>query len=402
MRRVVAFAVCAIVGVGCTDNSTNNPPMAPHLRESDVAAIPPTMVATPAGLVPRKCVAEVPRGAKLHRDGTIENSDGSLIHLPAGCAAKAARRLAVVPPGDTGWVEYSLEYAGVSHTFREIDAVWMVPSDPDSSFNTSQTFYAFPAVEDSQYVIQPVLQYGYNQEFGGNYWSLAGWWAGGGPYSAHSTPIYVSPGDTIVGKIVPTLCAGGACDWDIYAIDQRTRDTTVLTGVDFPDDFNRAYGGVEEMYDLKNCGQYPWGGVRFTSIALYQDNGLITPSWAAHANSNGPACGFGVDTSSTTTFLADSSAPYQLVADGIDGPTQVDSGTVGTWYANLDHEGEPTYTWWWTGLVDESGSTAAATVTQSGYLTLHVVDQVPDTAVDSIFVTACLTRLHNCPEIVRR
>ncbi|MGA9838409.1 MAG: hypothetical protein WBQ26_13945 [Gemmatimonadaceae bacterium] len=370
--------------------------------------MPSGMVRTPFGLYPQGCVIEVPRGATWHPDGSVQHADGSITR-PVGCAAamndtiKSSGhpwRPPLLPPADNGWIEDSKEYAAVGHTFREIDADWGVPSNPDSSYSGGDLLYTFPAIEDPSYILQPVLQWGYNNSFGGNYWSFTNWWVGAHVLGYSASIVYPNPGDSLRGRIVPITCGGGGCDWELYSIDKTLRDTTIMTGADFDDDFKNGYGGVLEVYGLTNCGQFPWGGLKFTSIALYQDNGIITPSWGPEVDtSSSPQCGFGVDTTATTAFLAVSTAPYQLVAPYIDGPTQIDSGTVGFWDADLAHAGEPPYTWWWTGTLFGSGSSLSGSPTESGYLTLHVVDQVPDTAADSTYVTVCLPRLHNCPEI---
>ncbi len=69
-------------------------------------------------------------------------------------------------PVNNGWMEYAYYALASGHTFHQLNAGWRVPPAPAGSYSGTQTYYSFPGLENGSYIIQPVVQYGYNGAFG--------------------------------------------------------------------------------------------------------------------------------------------------------------------------------------------------------------------------------------------
>jgi len=145
------------------------------------------LVATPAGWFHRSCVHEIPNGAHFDaRTRLVKRLDGTTFEIPE-CQYPAypdypTRRSlhgSDGEPADTGWVEYAYDYLGASNNYAHLTASWKVPNPPTGSYSGIQAFYSFPGLEniddDTVYILQPVIQYGYNGDFGGSEWKGASW-----------------------------------------------------------------------------------------------------------------------------------------------------------------------------------------------------------------------------------
>ena len=161
--------------------------------------------------------------------------------------------------------------------------------------------YLFPGLEDSSDVVtilQPVL--GWNSDYA-NAWSIASWNCCASGTVWEGTPAAVSSGDVIWGVISNTCSAGtlSCATWNIAAFDMTGTGFSVLFNTSSQGQtFNWAFGGVLEVYNVANCGDYPYGG----SISFY-DEGLwdynleyiANPAWKVTKLSKGltPQCGYG-------------------------------------------------------------------------------------------------------------
>jgi hypothetical protein len=85
--------------------------------------------------------------------------------------------------------------------------------------------------------------------------------------------------------------------------------------VDDTSGFYYAVGGSLEVYDLTSCPDYPAGGTLLKGISLYnQSNTKVTPSWTKNVQyMPTPACGFSVDTTTSTVTLHDDPGPAVYV-----------------------------------------------------------------------------------------
>jgi hypothetical protein len=210
-------------------------------------------------------------------------------------------------------------------SFGFLSAEWIVPPTPPS--NDGQTLYYFPGLEDIQDVVtivQPVL--GWNADFAGA-WGIASWncCASGTVYEA--TPQQVSPGDTILGYMFDTCSAGtvSCSSWDIVTWDLQNGKYSVLTNSSSQKQtFNWAFGGVLEVYNIKQCSDYPnnptgfTGGshsISFNAIGLYGNNlqQIANPKWTVGnflGSGPTPQCSYGVTVPSQVILTFGSGAPF--------------------------------------------------------------------------------------------
>lgn len=308
-------------------------------------------------------------------------------------ARHAGRRL--IPPTDTGWIEYADEYSGSGTSYRQLQEAWHVPQNPDGAYSGSKVYYTFPGLDNATYINQPVIQYGYNGAFGSTTgWVAASWHCNDGSSCSHSASATITSADSMSGVVSSSACSGGTCTWTITTLDV-TKDRRVVLTVDADDDnYRYADGGVIEAHGAFNsCRDFPPYGTKFTDISLSDQSGAVTPSWSTHVPSSpDPDCDFDVLTTSTTVRTAVNGLIIEL-----DGPTNVDSGDVNHWSGFIYKNGIPSYTWWWTGILTGSGSSIYGDPANSGELVVHAADQFPDTASDSIYVYVCDPAPAICP-----
>lgn len=226
----------------------------------------PGQVITPFGTIMNKSqVYEVKSGEFIDMVNISRNATGRPIKLPTY----------------NGWIEDAYYYKGSGIT--DYSGYWVVPSSPTS---TGSVIYLFIGLEPSSGtdILQPVLQWGNNGAFGGNYWTLASWYVTSSS-SAYSTPISANVGDTIYGRIYRPS-PSNPTNWVVNAID-ITRSTTTTLSTTASSTYTYSYVALEG-YDVNTCSQFP-GDTSFTDLYLYG----ITPSWTKEQRQTG--CGLGVD-----------------------------------------------------------------------------------------------------------
>src|SRR5450432_107082 len=200
---------------------SSNVTVAPVAANSGLSApagkvIPAGKVMVPGGrLVEKSCVFEVPDGATVNDTHDVFVS-GQLLHRNVPCTPQQMgysdgesawqNNNKVQPPSIShSWVTYSWAWATTisgKSFYNKLNAYWEVPSKP--AVAQYELLYYFPSFESNTEIVQPVLQYGYNGDFGGLGWTIAGWycWSSG----CHHSPGLggPNPGDTINGYIQMT------------------------------------------------------------------------------------------------------------------------------------------------------------------------------------------------------
>jgi hypothetical protein len=275
------------------------------------------------GLVHKSCLYEIPNGAAVESDGRIM-LDGKLLRKLEPCAHADAARLHsfrktdAQPPTVNGWVEDVESELPVNAYGRDwlryLGGKWKVPVNP--SWGGGLVFL-FNGAQDasSQAIIQPVLQWGDNGRFGGNYWMFAGWYGGplfGNNYG-YSTPINVSPNDVLNGFVYAFSCTeAGACSWAISAGDQTTGATTTMYSQSISVRMTLALSGALEAYNITDCNQLPGASAGysiFSGTTVYQPGqtwgqavqtvfngdcgqGASTPCWSDSTWAPTPNCGY--------------------------------------------------------------------------------------------------------------
>lgn len=165
-----------------------------------------------------------------HTNSVLEIDDGSDVFPSAIPFLGSVPNLrALRPRGPAGWLEAATFTP--SQPLGSMSVTFKVPEPP--RIRDQSLVYLFPGAEDGAMatILQPVLQWGYNNRFGGEYWSLACWHCDTNGWAYHSkVPVTVEAGDTITGSIVHSNRRADTCDWTISAIvnEGPSKQMTVL------------------------------------------------------------------------------------------------------------------------------------------------------------------------------
>jgi hypothetical protein len=318
-RHLTAVAGMALVIGSCGAPTEIDLPQgsdsAPPAPPAALSGAPPLgKVIIPGGrTVDRECVFEAPDDALVTFEGDVIVK-GKVIAHHAPCSPE---QMGMGKPGDSSsellaptishaWVEWSS--AANATYYAHLVANWTVPPAPTSTAN--KIIYLFPSFESSWHggeIIQPVLQYGGNGDFGGNYWTMASWYCYPNGCK-HSGAKNVNVGDLLQGNIDFVKPTGpSTVEYQITTRDQSTGvGTALLINTNGP--FNTVQGGALEVYGVSTCSQYPAAPlVQFYNEAIYDSTEtLVHPFWTGNVDSTlTPQCGYGVRTgisSNSTDF----------------------------------------------------------------------------------------------------
>jgi len=184
----------------------------------------------------------------------------------------------VKPALGTGWITYADWSNNSGHPISSFRTTWVVPPAPAT--NSGQLIYLFNGIQNSTMIYQPVLQWGNNGAFGGNYWVVASWYADGqGGQAAHTTPVNVHIGQVLVGLMTLTSQSSSGFTYNcqfqgIAGTSLPIQNVQQLTWC----------AETLEAYNLQHCSDYP--DCQFTAmldIAIVC--GSTTPSiaWSPQA-----------------------------------------------------------------------------------------------------------------------
>lgn len=276
------------------------------------AGVPQDFVITPFGYYHPSCVNHLAKGDVLRQDEKmIQRANGTNQNIPQ-CAYPHYRADGQKVIGDEqapntpnishAWVEYaSITTTGA---YGQIYGEWDVPPSPTT--NDGQTVYLFNGLEDINDVvtiIQPVL--GWNSDYAGA-WSIAAWncCVNGGVNEA--TPAHANPGDHLEGYVFMNCSVGTkvCSSWDIVVLDtENGAFSELLDTSNYGQQFNWAFGGVLEVYNIAQCTDYPpadyAGGIGFTNQSVLNASFVsLTPNWKVTNSSSGltPQCNYGGST----------------------------------------------------------------------------------------------------------
>jgi hypothetical protein len=271
------------------------------------ATVPANYVVTPFGYFDPSCVAHLAKGDVVRQDEkVIQHANGASdgMHVCAfphykadGSKVTGDEKAVDQPTISHAWVEYAGTTTTTSYGYMYAD--WNVPPAPAT--NDGQTVYLFNGMEDYSDVvtiIQPVL--GWNSDYA-SAWGIASWncCESGTVYEAPPTP--VNSGDLIEGYMFDTCTAGTkSCPtWDIVTFDVTKGTVSELINTSsFGQTFNWAFGGVLEVYNIVQCGDYPSNGeINFYDQGLFNDKfvQIPKPRWSVTNLSSGltPQCNYG-------------------------------------------------------------------------------------------------------------
>ena len=279
------------------------------------AAVPADFVITPFGYYHPSCVNHLAKGDVLLQDEkAIQRTNGTHENIPQ-CAYPHYRADGEKVVGD----ERAVKDPNISHAWIESASVtttssygflygfWNVPPAPID--NDGQTVFFFNGLEDINDVvtiIQPVL--GWNDDYA-SAWGIASWNCCVNGAVNEGTPLPVSSGDLIYGYMFDTCKAGtkSCSSWDIVTWDLTIGDFSELIDTSsYGQTFNWAFGGVLEVYNIVQCGDYPdgvddgyYGGgpaINFYNQGLFNDKfvQIAKPAWKIGVASGlSPSCSYG-------------------------------------------------------------------------------------------------------------
>jgi hypothetical protein len=288
-----------------------------------LVAAHPGWVQIPGALMHPSCIHELPKGARVEVIGDKLTGDvtmgGRVIAHYNACAeapistrgrATAATAAMAATPGQAapalqakkaptvnGWVEaieHNVSLAS-SDNLHEVSGYWFVPSNPSSN---GGLVYLFNGMEPStqNWILQPVLQYGNNGYFGGNYWVIASWLVGSNGYAFYSPAERVNPGDKIYGVTFITGEASGKLNWEVWAQDVTNGAYSWITANTTGLHWTWAYAAVLEAYNIGSCSQLP-----ASDYALFENTYVyhgfpsyvaVPATWSTYVGSWSPACGY--------------------------------------------------------------------------------------------------------------
>jgi len=176
--------------------------------------------------------------------GDVVKPTGPL--LPPGGVAKPP-----VPAFGSGWITYASWTNTTGTPVSLFSTRWVVPPAP--STQSGQTIFLFNGIQNSTMIYQPVLQWGGSAAGGGNYWSVASWYADGqGGQAFHTNLVQVNPGDVLIG--VMTLTSQSAQGFSYNCQFQGIANTSLPI-----QNVQELTWCVEtlECYGITKCSDYP-------------------------------------------------------------------------------------------------------------------------------------------------
>jgi len=184
-------------------------------RESSVA--PEELVLTPGGLRPKSFVHRIEPGTILdgtdgryrlqHRSGRVVADFGVTPFRPVGRPLMPRNVFfpiaEEIPALGSGWITYAAWSNNTGTPVSRFATNWLVPRAPATQ--SGQTIFLFNGIQNATMIYQPVLQWGTSAAGGGNFWSVASWYADGQTgQSFHSSLVNVNAGDLLVGVMTLT------------------------------------------------------------------------------------------------------------------------------------------------------------------------------------------------------
>jgi len=290
LSAIATLALTGCGGAGADDSGSTAVAGGEQVESTEALLTAPDAdyVSTPVGKIHKTCIHQSDNAdAKLPPCRYV-----SKVKLASTAGVAAA---GVQPPTVNGWVENSYAYAPAANPwFGRAYSAWTVPNNPSSI--SSQLLYYFPGFQNlsgTLSIIQPVMQWGNNGAFGGNYWSIASWYVDAAGVAVYSTPKTVATGNIIDGTMIGSGCtAAGSCTWTITT---KVRNSAVLTttlvrtpGVVY----NWAAPAALEAYNLTACNQYQGNTGIYLSTDLYLKTSLVksTLPWSSTVRAVTPSC----------------------------------------------------------------------------------------------------------------
>ena len=300
LQVVALFVLAAVCMFACGTGSgpisddavVQNPsrPMAVQPVSPLAAGGAPTAdyLITPNGYFHKSCVHEVPSGAHADDQDNV-TVNGAVTHYPPCQYTVFSNTLQGAQPIPTkngqppsighAWVESDEQDQNNGIGFNGMYEDIAVPYIPlVDGFVVPQIIYFFPALQPAGQgsfpLMQPVLSFGNNNDYGNGWdWFLAAWWLTSSNNSYYSTPGAVNPNDAIDAdmQVVGTYESGGI-DYRTWLIQGWDMTSNFLTYAYFNTsaDYQTVSPAVLEVYNVTTCNDYPNQlETHFTDIHLF-------------------------------------------------------------------------------------------------------------------------------------
>jgi hypothetical protein len=177
--------------------------------------------------------------------------------------------------GSNNWIAHADWSNTTGSPINCFTTTWVVPPPPASQ--SSQVIFIFNGITNSTMIYQPVLQWGFNGLFGGNYWVVASWYAAGqGGTARYSSYTLVNPGDVLVGVITRTGQSPSGFNYTCQ-FQGIANSTLVIQDVEEL----KACSQTLEAYNVTNCSNYPNAdNVAMSAISIETAGGSPNINWA--------------------------------------------------------------------------------------------------------------------------
>ncbi|MDP9080514.1 MAG: DUF5977 domain-containing protein [Bacteroidota bacterium] len=209
---------------------------------------------------------------------TVNNVQG---HIGKQLVSMSNSNNATVPGLGSGWITdaYWSNNTGLALTYFNTN--WVVPSNPTTYH--SQLVYLFNGLQDgftsTSHILQPVLQFGPNGAWGGNYWTIDNWYASCQTCTAYyGTAVTVTSGTTLHGLMQQTAVSGTNYSYNSSFVGYPTSSSLQINNVP------QLYWAAEtlEAYSLTQASDYPPDlNVAMSSIQIKTGTTTPTISWTA-------------------------------------------------------------------------------------------------------------------------
>jgi hypothetical protein len=300
-QSILAFGLTLCVSMSLRAQATD--------ARAALLASHPGWVQIPGELIRPDCVHELPKGATVGVEGDKMTGDvtmgGRVIAHYDACPEAAVNTRGIAEQGApekkaptiNGWVE-AIDHnvsLGSSDNLDEVAGYWFVPSNPSSN---GGLVYLFNGMEPKtqNWILQPVLQYGNNGYFGGNYWVIASWLVGPNGYAFYSPAERVNPGDKIYGVTFMTSQGSGKLNWEVWAQDLTNGTYTWITAWTSGLQWTWAYAAVLESYNITSCSEFPANDYAlFENTYVYHGYPYfesVPATWSTYLASVSPSCGY--------------------------------------------------------------------------------------------------------------
>jgi hypothetical protein len=218
-------------------------------------------------------LSKVDAAGKVIQDfGAIEKKAGNLPDYPTNVTIPEGRRIL---PLASGWISYTYWTNSSSTPITSFSSTFVVPPAPSTSHG--QTIFLFPGLQNSSYILQPVLQWGPSAAGGGNYWAIANWYVDGSNGTAlFSNLVRVSAGTSLTGIMTQTGTTGSNYNYTSAFSGYSSITLTV-------NNIQKLYWAAEslEVYGVTVCSDYPnTSKTRFSGIQLLVGGAQSSLSWS--------------------------------------------------------------------------------------------------------------------------